>query len=143
MSAIEYTMIIPAADYNTITQQNAEEQVITFDRGLSRQSQPRILQVSFGDGYEQRAIDGINSIEETFSASFNNRDYLELNLIRKFFELKAGVTNFTINITNTVDTPTPAETHEAINVICSTWSNIYQHTTNYALTATFKRVYEP
>ena len=34
---------------------------IKFDRGFSREVEQRILSASFGDGYEQRIRDGINS----------------------------------------------------------------------------------
>ena len=36
----------------------------TPDKGLSRGSNPSVLVARFGDGYEQRVADGINSLKE-------------------------------------------------------------------------------
>ena len=35
------------------------------DKTLTRSSNPRVRVQSFGDGYEQRIVDGINNINET------------------------------------------------------------------------------
>ena len=37
------------------------------DRTMTRTSAPKVLRASFGDGYEQRVANGINSIEEKYS----------------------------------------------------------------------------
>ena len=43
------------------------------DKTLTRSSNPRVRVQSFGDGYEQRIVDGINNINEIYSVSFVNR----------------------------------------------------------------------
>ena len=47
------------------------------DRGLSRTSKPKVRSAKFGDGYEQRLADGLNSLEEDFSVTFTNRSKAE------------------------------------------------------------------
>lgn len=109
---------------------------VVVDRGFQREVQHRILTAKFGDGYEQRVLDGINTKNETFSASFNNRSAEEINLIAAFFDLKAGL-NFTLEITNLGASP------EQIKVICETYNIAYLQPTAHSLQATFRRVYEP
>ena len=43
------------------------------DKGFSRSTTPRVIQATFGDGYEQRARVGINSLVTTYSVTFSNR----------------------------------------------------------------------
>ena len=45
------------ADFNTDVN-------ITPDRNLKHTTKPRVLKAKYGDGYEQRAGDGINILEE-------------------------------------------------------------------------------
>lgn len=48
------------------------------DYGASRTKKPRVKVVSFGDGYEQRVADGINTIKEEWSLTFaGSRDMIE------------------------------------------------------------------
>ena len=42
----------------------------TPDYGFSKEVKPNVKAVSFGDGYEQRRSEGINSIASTWSLSF-------------------------------------------------------------------------
>ena len=46
------------------------------DKSLSKTSSPKVHLAKFGDGYEQRLRKGINSIEEQFEVSFENRNTL-------------------------------------------------------------------
>jgi len=66
----------------------------TADKGLTRAVTPKFHSVVFGDGYEQRAIRGINNFDESYSFNFNNRTSTEANNIISFFESKNGVTLF-------------------------------------------------
>jgi phage-related protein len=142
---LEYTITIPEADHDTITGNLSGGDIeYTFDRGVGRDSSARILSVSFGDGYEQRVVDGLNAIEENLQVGFNNRDYVEINILRAFFELKNGVDNFTVKITNTTDDTNPVtDTTQTMKFTCAQWNVIYGHSTNHSLNAQFKRVYEP
>lgn len=112
---------------------------IAPDRSLSRASTPRVLTASFGDGYEQRIVDGINNINETFSISFQNRSKAEIDDITAFFVSKGGVTSFDYTIPDSNVSP-PYET--TVKVVCDSWNTVYVQTDCYTCTANFRRVYE-
>jgi phage-related protein len=128
MSAFQF--IIPA---NTIN--NNLQKIVVADRGLQRQVKHRILTSKFGDGYEQRVRDGINTKEDSFSISFNNRPAEEINLIAAFLDAKAGL-NFELTITNYTE-------DEVIKVVAEEYSISYPQETIHSLQTTFRRVYEP
>ena len=107
------------------------------DKSMTRSTKPRVHIATFGDGYEQRLADGINTLEETFNISFNTRTKEEIDDIVAFFENKAGVTAFTYTIP---DSNNSGET--AIKVVCSTWNKVWNYGDYYSATATFRRVYE-
>jgi len=110
----------------------------TPDRSLSKSSAPRIREVKFGDGYSQRAQDGINYMNESWSLTFANRLFTDIFNMESFLETKGGATSFTFQ--------PPGESE--VKVICRNWdTSILNHTGNNAtsygtLTATFERVYE-
>jgi hypothetical protein len=51
---------------------------LNFNRNTNRTSTHRTLTAKFGDGYEQRVLDGINTKNETLSALFSNRVWQEI-----------------------------------------------------------------
>lgn len=131
-----FSFTISAQEVNTLkgTSGNPSFEAVA-DRGLGRQSQHRVLTSKFGDGYEQRVRDGINTKDETFNISFNNRSADEINLIAAYLDSKAGL-NFTLTITNLTG-------NEAIKVVCDTYNISYIQETVHSLQTTFRRVYEP
>lgn len=104
---------------------------ISVDRGATRSSTQRILSAKFGDGYEQRVLDGINTKVETFGVSFNNRSSSEINLISQFLD-DGALTAFNFFIGST----------SSIKVICKNYNISYSQDTVYSLSAQFERVYE-
>ena len=114
------------------------EWVYVPDRALSKSSAPRIREVKFGDGYSQRAQDGINYMNESWSLTFSNRSFTDIFNMESFLDTKGGTTAFTFQA------PGEAE----VKVICRNWdvSTIHHTGTNSSsigtLTATFERVYE-
>ena len=108
------------------------------DKGIGRQSTPRVLVGKFGDGYEQRLVDGINSVEETFSVTFNNRTAAEIDDITGYFASLKGATSFTY----TIPDDNAAGGELAIKVVCQNYNQMYTHDGLYSVAATFKRVYE-
>ena len=106
-------------------------QEIVFDKNISRNPTHRTLVAKFGDGYEQRVLDGINSKNETISASFVNRDWTEIETIAAFFDAKAA-RNFTITLQR-----------EAIKVLCENYSITHSRNDIHTLTVELRRVYEP
>ncbi len=106
------------------------------DKSMVLQAVPRVRKVSFGDGYEQRIQDGINSSNESFTVSFVNRTKAEIDAISGFFDLLKGVTPFDFTTPNTGGEVT-------VKVIVSEYSKTYSYDDFYSLSATLKRVYEP
>jgi len=120
------------------------------DRGYTRQTQPRILATSFGDGYQQRLIDGINPLKETINVTFKTRTKEEIDHIISFFESKGGVTAFTFTVNQqyysspgtSSETDVTSSDELALKVICSSWNKTYDYADYWSATATFVRVYE-
>jgi len=107
------------------------------DRGLQKQSTPRVLVARFGDGYEQRIANGINSIDETFNVTFKNRTKEEIDDITGYLGSLNGVTAFNYTIP---DSNNGGET--TIKVVCDTFAQNYSYDDFYSASATFRRVYE-
>jgi phage-related protein len=107
----------------------------TFDRGLSRATNFNILRANFGDGYEQRAIDGTNSKKDMFGASFSNRTKEDINIIAKFLDVHQAKT-FDIIIPE-------YDGNQTIKVVCEGYNIKYMYHSYHSLTAEFRRVYEP
>ena len=105
------------------------------DKGLTRQSKPKVHTIAFGDGYEQRIADGINNLKQTMSVNFATRPKAEIDDIVAFFESLGGVTKFRM----TIDDSNGAET---IKVVCKSWQQTWAFDNFYSLSATFERVYE-
>jgi len=131
MSTFSFT--IPANAISSGVPSTSNE--IVADRGLQRQVRHRILTSKFGDGYEQRVRDGINTKEDNFSISFNNRPADEINLIAAFLDSKAGL-NFNLTVTNLTG-------DEVIKVVAEEYNISYPQETIHSLQTTFRRVYEP
>jgi phage-related protein len=76
------------------------------DRSLSNSSKTSVRVAKFGDGYQQRVADGLNSVGSSFSVSFNNRNKTEIDDIVTFFESKKGVASFSFTYPDTNSTTT-------------------------------------
>jgi len=139
MSTFSFT--ISASEVNSLKNTSGQSAFeATADRGMSRNSQHRVLTANFGDGYEQRVLDGINTKNDSFSISFNNRTAQDINLIAAFFDTKAGKSfNFTIT-----DTFTGGNlSNSTIKVVCQEYNITYIRENFHSLTCTLRRVYEP
>ena len=82
---------------------NITDKVIP-DKSLSKASSPNVLVAQFGDGYQQRIANGLNSIAESFTVTFNNRPKAEADDIEAFFSVKKGVTSFAFTYPDTNST---------------------------------------
>lgn len=69
----------------------------TVDKNLIRNATPRVISFSFGDGYEQRVIDGINILEAQYLISINTRPKNDIKAINDFFESLQGVSSFSFH----------------------------------------------
>ena len=114
-----------------------ENRAIAPDKGMTKTSKPRVRVAKFGDGYEQRLVDGINSIEESYKLSFKNRPKAEIDDIVAFFDSLNGVTAFDFTFP---DSNNSGET--TIQVVCAQYNSNYTSNDHYTCSATFRRVYE-
>ena len=108
------------------------------DKSLSRKNTPRVHLAQFGDGYEQRLQDGINSLKQEISVSFQTRPKPEIDDLVAFFESLNGVTKFRFDIADS----NAGSSTETIKVVCPDWDQKWEYDDYYTLDATFRRVYE-
>ena len=136
-----FSFTIPASDVNSIKGiSNGAAFEAVADRGLSRQSKHNVLTAKFGDGYEQRVLDGINTKQDMFGLSFNNREAEDINLIAGFLDDKAGK-NFNFVITDTFSSGNL--TTSTLKVVCDGYNISYGQADNHSLSCQLRRVYEP
>lgn len=136
-----FSFTIPASEVNTLKNTSGQSAfVATADRGLSRSSKHRVLTAKFGDGYEQRVLDGINTKDDTFSISFANRSAEDINLIAAFLDDKAGK-NFTFTVTDTFSSGSLSNT--SMKVVCDGYDVNYKRENFHSLSCQLRRVYEP
>lgn len=139
MSTFSFT--IDALDVNSLKNTTGQSDFEAIaDRGLQRNSKHRVLTAKFGDGYEQRVLDGINTKNDVFNISFNNRKAEDINLIAAFFDNKAGK-NFDFTITDTFNSGNLSNT--TIKVVCEEYNISYIRENFHSLTCALRRVYEP
>ena len=137
--------VIPAGSIISSPAHPAANTTIRPDKSLSRASKPKIHLATFGDGYEQRLADGINSVKEIFTVSFATRPKADIDDIIFFLDSKKGVTafDFTIPDSNQLSNAgdlTAGET--TIKVVCDDFSISYDYGDFYSASAKFRRVYE-
>jgi len=114
---------------------NGEE--FTPDKTLSRTVTPKMHMAKFGDGYEQRARKGLNSLDESFDVTFSNRTLTESQQLVEFFAAVLGVTSFTFTIPGKELTD-----YVSCRVVCETFNRTYDFNNYNTITATFRKVYE-
>lgn len=93
-------------------------------------TQPRVLTAPFGDGYEQRAGDGINTMPVKWSLTFNAIT-ADIDAIKAFLVARAGVEAF-----DWVD-----PNGNSIKVVCRQWGGNITNPVVGGLSATFEQVY--
>jgi len=136
-----FSFTIPASDVNSIKGiSNGAAFEAVADRGLSRKSKHNVLTAKFGDGYEQRVLDGINTKQDMFNISFKNREAEDINLIAGFLDDKAGK-NFNFVITDTFSSGNL--TTSTLKVVCDGYDINYGQSDNHSLSCQLRRVYEP
>jgi phage-related protein len=116
---------------NEVFPNSAASKVFAFDRGFTKRVKHRLLVAKFGDGYEQRVRDGINTQETTFNFAFKNRPWEEIEVLSAFLDVKAGL-NFDAVISE-----------ETVKVVCENYDINYGQNDIHTLTGNFRKVYEP
>lgn len=101
------------------------------DLGAQRSVKPNVHQTKFGDGYEVRVANGINTSPKKWTLRFS-RDLTEATAILTFIENHAGATAF--NWTDTLNT--------AGVYVCREWTINQKFFGVYEVQATFEQVYE-
>ena len=112
----------------------------TPDKQLSKKSNPRVLTAKFGDGYEQRAVDGINNLNETYTLTFKTRPKADIDDIVAFLDSKQNVTKFTLTLPDTNNTTRTGE--RDVKVVAQEYSTNYEYDNFYTLNVTLRRVFE-
>jgi phage-related protein len=106
----------------------------TPDFGATKSSKPTIIGVKFGDGYEARYAQGINTNPRSWSLRFTNRSVSEADAIEAFLIARGGVESFDF---------TGTRADETVRVVCKEWTRSTDHATLDSLSATFTEVFEP
>jgi phage-related protein len=93
----------------------------------------RVLRTDFGDGYGQRAADGINNMPRTWPLKWENLTEADANTIENFLRARAGYVAFLW---------TPPRTGTALKWTCEAWSRQPTEGNFVTMTATFNQVFD-
>lgn len=102
--------------------------------GTTLEEEPRTRSARFGDGYEQRAPDGINNRPQSWVGVFDGVDDAVADEMIDFLRTQDGRLPFNY---------VPLRTTVAIRVICRKWSRSFNAPGESSLRATFEQVFEP
>jgi phage-related protein len=100
----------------------------------SKDSQPAVRTVRFGDGYEQRLTFGLNQNPKQWSLRFDVTDD-DADVIEAFLDARAAdAASFDW---------TPPDTTTSYKWVCSSWNReMYEHLRS-RISVTFRQVFEP
>jgi len=101
--------------------------------GSARQSQPRVLEARFGDGYSQRAGDGLNILEREWTLSWNQLSTADADILDSYLVARGGIEAFWW---------TPPREVTAIKVICQDWRRQPASPGADRVDATFRQVFD-
>lgn len=96
--------------------------------GSGATSRARVLEKKFGDGYAQRAADGLNTVSLIYRAVFRRRPQADVDAMDAFLTARAGHTPFLFTI--------PGEA-AARRWVCKEWRKTRDTPTLWSLNATF------
>lgn len=105
----------------------------TPDYGASFEVKPNVRVSRFGDGYEQRQANGLNTMPKSWSLRFSLRTDSEASAIEAFLATQAAVSNFDWTDINGA----------AGKYVCRGWQRSKDRYNLNTITATFEQVYEP
>lgn len=96
---------------------------------------PRTLSIKFGDGYEQRAADGLHSDLQSWQLTFNPIPVADAETIEAFFvDNETAVTPFTWTAPRAV---------ASSKFLCRSWTRTIVSPLTDSITATFEEVADP
>ena len=102
-------------------------------RSTNRTVTPRFLRADLGDGYDQRSGDGIQTIKEEWSVTFEALDQTNADTLIAFFEDREGYVNFDW---------IPFRQSVAKKFICTDFSESFPGNSLTTVTATFQQVFD-
>jgi phage-related protein len=108
--------------------------IYTPEFGSSRPTRPRVNNIKFGDGYEQRVAHGINTNPGRWELNFANRDSEEALAIDAFLTARGGVEAF--------EWTPPGESVEK-KFKCQDWTFTPVRGNYYSISAIFEEVFDP
>ena len=109
---------------------------VVYDRGVQQTATPRVLKAQFGDGYEMRAVEGINNTPRSWALTFNNRTKSDIDKLYKFMNTLASVDTAKLTVPNAVDG------EETATVVLEDYSRTLVYDDYYTLTCTAREVFE-
>jgi len=98
-----------------------------------RETKARVLKSDFGDGYSQRAADGINPLEYTYALTWENITEAEADTIDNFLVSKKGYIAFLWAL---------PRTSTSLKWTCESWTRKPVEGNLVTMTASFVRVYD-
>lgn len=101
------------------------------DVSTSGRAAPSVLKARFGDGYEQRTADGLNSNMSIWELRWQNVPTTTLQAIYDFLKARKGVEKF-------LWTPPTPESGSAKTYVCDTYDWVHNGGLVMGLTATFE-----
>ena len=101
--------------------------------GAQKTSQPRVAKVQFGDGYEMRAVFGLNQNPKSWSLTWEVSE-ANADTIEDFLDARGGAESFDW---------TPPDGATAYKWVCEKWNKTMTSYNRNTVTATFRQVYEP
>ncbi|MEN6621495.1 MAG: phage tail protein [Smithella sp.] len=113
--------------------------VLTFEPplkptyGTTANLEPRILRAEFGDGYSQRAADGLNTNPIKVTLNFDALSVAQADQVFNFLQARAGWDSFYYTL--------PRETTPRL-FICPKFSRQYVLPDTDAITAEFEEVFD-
>lgn len=104
----------------------------TPDNGCAYEVKPNVRVAKYGDGYEQRQANGINTMPKTWNLRFSVRNDSEADAVTSFLEARNAVEAF-----DWVDPHGSAGKY-----VCRQWNRVKDRFNLNTVTAVFEQVYE-
>jgi phage-related protein len=108
---------------------------ITATYGATKNSQPVVRTVQFGDGYQQRLTYGLNQNPKSWDLTWQNITETNADTIETFLNNRAADNA-------SFDWSPPDET-TSYKWICPQWNKTITYNNRATITATFQQVFEP
>ncbi len=105
----------------------------TPDFGIAQDIKPNVRVTQFGDGYEQRQANGINTQRKRWSLKFSLRSDTEAAAITSFLATQGAVSSFDWTDINGT----------AGKYVCREWNTTKDRYNLNTISTTFEQVYEP